>query len=239
MALIKAKRFWTDVTISPDTDGFAVELDGRRVSTPAKTTLILPTQAAAQLVADEWSAVDGELDPATMPATRWANSAVDKVVPQHAAVAAMLAEYGGSDLLCYRADGPKGLQAAQSSAWDAPLAWAAKALNAPLKVTEGLAPIQQPEASLKNLSAVLHAYDPFTLAAVHDVITLTGSLILGLSVSEGAMKVEAAWAASRVDEDWQISQWGTDEEAESLAAAKRADVLFAARALRSLTKPAQ
>ncbi|MEM7439475.1 MAG: ATP12 family protein [Pseudomonadota bacterium] len=237
MSLIKAKRFWTDVTVVQDGEGWAVELDGRRVSTPAKTALALPTQAAAQLVADEWQAVEETIDPSVMPAARWANSAVDKVVPQRDGVIAMLAEYGGSDLLCYRADGPAALQAQQAAAWDGPLAWAANTLQAPLTVTNGISPIAQPKASLENLAGALGEFDPFALAAVHDLVTISGSLVLGLAVAKGALSTDAAWDASRVDDAWQISQWGADEDAESLTASKKKDVDFAARALLTLGHP--
>jgi len=60
-------------------------------------------------------------------------------------------------------------------------------------------------------------------------VAISGSLVLGLSVAEGAMAAEEAWAASRVDEDWQVEQWGEDAEAAEAAANKRAAFLEAAR----------
>jgi len=237
LALIKAKRFWTDVTVEKEDGGWAVALDGRRVSTPAKAVLVLPTEKAAQMVADEWKAVEDEIDPRHMPATRRANSAVDRVVPQRDSLIAMLAGYGGSDLLCYRADRPVGLQAIQAEAWDPPLAWAAAVLDAPLTVIQGISPIVQPADSLENLCAVLETLDAFALAAVHDLVTISGSLVLGLSVARGAMDVDEAWAASRVDDVWQIAQWGADAEAESSAAAKKADFDSAAHTLTALGYP--
>ena len=126
----KRKRFWKQARVVADGDGFAVELDGRPVRTPAKAALRLPGRAMAQAIAAEWDAQEDEIAPATMPFTRTANAAIDKVTPQRAEVAAMLAAYGDSDLLCYRADRPAELVRRQAESWDPALDWAATALGA-------------------------------------------------------------------------------------------------------------
>lgn len=127
------KRFWTNVSVDQADTGHRVLLDGRKVRTPAKAELILPTQAMAQAVAEEWDAQSDVLDPRNMPCTRSANAAIDRVVPQIAEVAEMLAAYGDSDLLCYRADSPQALVARQAESWDPALDWAAEALGARLE----------------------------------------------------------------------------------------------------------
>ncbi len=164
-----ARRFWTTATAVPTDGGFAVHLDARPVRTPLKAPLILPTLALAEAVAAEWQAQAGKVKPDTMPVTRTANSAIDKVAPQHDAVAAMLAAYGESDLLCYRATGPEGLIQRQSEAWDPLLAWAADRLSAPLVVTTGVMHVTQPPDSLAALSRLVHQLDPFRLAAAQGV----------------------------------------------------------------------
>ncbi len=128
-----AKRFWQAATAEATEGGFTVRLDGRPVKTPAKAPLVLPTLALAQAIAAEWDAQTGTVRPATMPLTRAANSAIDKVAPMRAEVIAELAGYGGTDLLCYRAEGPEALVARQAAAWDPLLDWAATALRAPLR----------------------------------------------------------------------------------------------------------
>ena len=105
----KQKRFWTEVRVEQQGDGFAVLLDGRGVKTPAKTSLIVPSEALAQAIATEWDAQDDKIVPETMPMTRSANAALDKVTPQFNEVASLLAAYGETDLLCYRAASPLSL----------------------------------------------------------------------------------------------------------------------------------
>ena len=216
------KRFWTRATAEPAEGGFAVLLDGRRVKTPAKAPLIVPTQALAKAIAAEWDAQTGEVRPDTMPLTRTANSAIDKLSVQQAEVVDLLAEYGGTDLLCYRAEAPQALAARQAAGWDPLLDWAATALSAPLAVGGGIIPVAQPAASLAALRSQVAALSTFRLAAFHDLVAIPGSLVLALALINRRVTAEEAWSLGRIDEDWQAELWGTDEEAAETAALRKA-----------------
>ena len=223
------KRFWKAATTAPQGGGWAVLLDTRPVKTPAKTQLILPTEALAQLVAAEWDAQQGTVKPATMPATRMANSALDKVAPMRAEVAAHLAAYGDSDLLCYRADKPAELVRRQAEAWDPLLDWAATALDARLRPVAGVMHHPQDPDALARLAEMVSALSDFQLAAFHDLVAIPGSLVLALAVARGALDPATAWDRARIDETFQAEEWGEDEEAAEIAALKREDFLSAAR----------
>lgn len=229
MSTWAARRFWTSASAVPVEGGFTVHLDARPVRTPLKASLVVPTLALAKAIAAEWDAQDGKVNPETMPFTRTANSAIDKVAPQIDEVAAMLAAYGGSDLLCYRAEGPEDLVQRQAEAWDPILIWALEALGADLLVTEGVMHVEQPAEALMRLHQRVAALTPFQLAAFHDLVAISGSLVLALAVTGGRVTAEEAWRLSRIDEDWQISLWGEDEEAAEVAALKRAAFLQADR----------
>lgn len=224
-----AKRFWIEVAVVPEGGGFAVKLDGRPVRTPLKAPLRVPTRGFAEEVAGEWRAQEGAIDPNAMPATRLANAATDQVGAQRGEVIGMLASYGGTDLLCYRAYGPDRLVERQRAAWDPLLAWAAEALGADLSTGSGLMPIAQREDALARLREPLEAMDDFALSAFHDLVALSGSLVLALAVVDGRLSAAEAWRLSRLDEDFQIEEWGEDEEAAEAAALKRAAFLDAAR----------
>jgi len=223
------RRFWTDATVRPEGDGFAVLLDARPLRTPQKAPLILPTPALAREVAAEWQAQGAVVDPAGMPFTRTANSAIDIVTPRFGAVAGMLAAYAATDLLCYRAADPAPLVARQAAAWDPLLAWSATALAAPLVTTAGVMHVAQPGTSLAALSAEVQALAPFPLAALHDLVSLSGSLVLALAVARRRLTAPEAWSLSRIDEDWQAALWGDDEDAAETAAFRRAAFLQADR----------
>lgn len=224
----KAKRFWSEVSISSEDGAFGIRLDSRPVKTPAKRPLLVPTQSMADAIAVEWSNVVEIIDPNVMPVTRSANAAIDKVTTQFTEVADMIASYGGSDLLCYRADAPDRLVKRQTESWDPLLEWASQTYKASLVTTFGVMPIQQDGDTLTRLSVRVHGTTSFELAALHDLVSLSGSLVLGLAVVEGRLSPDDAWSVSRVDEDWQSEQWGEDEEAAEAAKIKKAAFCHAA-----------
>ena len=208
------KRFYKDVSLAQEAaGGWRVLLDGRSIKTPGKRQLELPTRGAAELVAHEWRAQGASIDPATMPATRFANTAIDAVAAAQGEVAADIVAYAGRDLLCYRAQAPNDLVLAQAQAWDPVLAWAREALGAPFTVTQGIMPIDQPATALDAVARAITPHDPFRLTALHVMTTLTGSAISALAHERGAIDWEQAWAAAHVDEDYQASLWGEDYEA--------------------------
>lgn len=223
------KRFWSRVTVTETEDGFGITLDEKPVNTPSKTRLIVPTRGLADLIAAEWEAQQGKVDPRTMPATRAANSALDKVRPQIADVANVIAAYGESDYLCYRATSPDALIARQAAALDPVLDWAATALDARLMTGPGVVPIVQDAGAIARLRDRVYQFDHFQLTGFHDLVSLSGSLILGFAVAMRARTAEQVWDLSRIDEDWQAEQWGADDEATAHATLKRAAFLDAAR----------
>jgi chaperone required for assembly of F1-ATPase len=224
-----ARRFWTTARTVPTEGGFAVQLDARPVRTPRKAQLVLPTVALAEAVAAEWQAQGDRVDPISMPFTRTANSAIDTVTPQFDLVGQMVADYGASDLLCYRAEGPVDLIKRQAAGWDPLLAWVAESLGAHLRTTVGIVHVAQPPASLAVLTGLVRALTPFQLAAFHDLVSISGSLVLALAVQSGRITADEAWTLSRIDEDWQISLWGEDEEAAEITRGKQAAFLQADR----------
>ncbi|WP_138935507.1 ATP12 family chaperone protein [Roseovarius arcticus] len=222
-----AKRFWKEASVTEADTGYGIALDGRPVKTPAKAALVVPTRALAQSIAAEWNAVAERIDPRVMPMTRSANAAIDKVAHQHAEVADMLAAYGETDLLCHRAIAPQELVLRQSEEWDPLLDWADSFLNARLMQTPGVIPADQDSVALERLRARVHAQDNFALTALHDLVSLSGSLIIGLAAQNGAYAPDMLWQTSRLDEAWQAELWGADDEAEQMAAIKRAAFLHA------------
>ncbi len=204
------KRFYKTVTVGSD---HAILLDGRIVKTPMKATLTLPTLTLAEAVADEWRVQVGVINPALMPLTKLANTAIDRVGIERAHIAGEVVAFAGNDLVCYRASLPPALVALQVQAWKPVLAWALAALDVAFVTTIGVIHVQQPAAALKAVEQHVAQLDAFALTAVHNTMTLTGSALLALMLQARAISGEACWAAAHVDEDFQISQWGEDFEA--------------------------
>jgi chaperone required for assembly of F1-ATPase len=204
------KRFYKDVSIGDDR---SILLDGRGVKTPMKASFVLPTKALAEAVADEWRAQDKLINPALMPLTKLANTAIDRVGAERAHVANEVVAFAGNDLVCYRAEEPTALIVLQAKAWDPVLSWARTALDAEYRIATGVVHVAQPDAALKAVEQHVTTLDDFALTAVHNAMTLTGSALLALMLHARAISAKHAWAAAHVDEDFQISQWGEDFEA--------------------------
>ena len=224
----KLKRFWNAATVEQTDDGFAVLLDGRSVKTPAKAALIVPSKALAEKIASEWDAQEGDVNPEIMPFTRAANAAIDKVTLQFVEVADLIAAYGENDLLCYRAAAPQELVDRQATAWDPILDWANDVYGVRLATGQGVMHIAQPPSAIERLTQEVHALSPFQLTAFHDLVSLTGSLVLGFAIVNNRFGADVAWDLSRIDEIWQAEHWGQDEEALDLAQTKRQALLSAA-----------
>jgi len=214
------KRFYKTAEVSPDG---AILIDGKPVRTPARAALTLPTQALAEAIAAEWNAQGDRIEPRTMPFTGLANAAIDRVAPDPAAFAGNLARYGESDLLCYRAEGPTPLVQRQAVHWEPILAWARGRFDVDFVVAEGVIHRPQPPATIDRLARATAARDPFALAGLSPLVTLSGSLLIALALAEGVLDREAAWAAATVDEAWQAEHWGEDSEAAAVLAVRRAD----------------
>jgi chaperone required for assembly of F1-ATPase len=231
------RRFWRAATVESTEGGFAVGLDDRPLNTPAGAPLIVPSRALAEAIAAEWDALDATIEPERLPLTRAANVAIDRVAPRPEPVVDAIAAYGASDLLCYRAAAPEALAERQAAGWDPWLQWAARRHGAPLVAVTGVIPQPQPPASLAALRRAVAAHDALALTALHELVALSGSLVLALAVAEGALEPERGFALSRLDETWQAEHWGLDPEAEAAAAAREAEFLQARRLLDLLAEP--
>lgn len=228
------KRFWKDVTVAEEDGAFRVLLDGRPVKTPARKTCQVPVLSIAEEIAEEWDAQEEAVSPLSMPMTRMAATCLDRVAPEMPAVQEMIASYGGTDLLCYRADYPEGLVARQTKGWDPVLVWAADAFGAHLNTGVGVMHIAQPPEAEVALASRVRAVDAWALTGLSELVTISGSLVLGLAVLEDHLDPGKAWDLSRIDEQWNIDEWGEDHDAAALAAKRQADFLQAARVLRLL-----
>jgi chaperone required for assembly of F1-ATPase len=227
------KRFYKEAEVrEAEGGGFTLTLDGRPARTPGRHALASPSRPLMARVAEEWARQGDTVDPADMPLTRLLNSAIDGVARTMDETRAEIARYAGSDLLCYRAEGPETLAERQRLAFVPVLAWAAEALGARFHLAAGVVHVAQPPEAIAAVRAALDAVDdPAKLAALSVITSLSGSALLALAVQRGALSAKEAWAAAHVDEDFQNELWGVDEEAEARRAARWREMEAAAAVL--------
>ena len=228
------KRFWKQADAVERDGGWGVELDGKPLRTPARDLLTVPTKALAEAIASEWNEVGDKIDPGTLPLTGLANAAVDRVTPDKEAFAKGIARYAEADLACYRAEGPSALVDRQTESWDALIGWGRRRFDVDFRTTRGIVHVDQPAATVDRLSHAVAALDPFRLAGLSPLVTISGSLLAALGVLEGTLMPDQAWDAVTVDDRWQLEQWGSDAEAEAAIDNRRRDFMAAARFLELL-----
>jgi chaperone required for assembly of F1-ATPase len=228
----RQRRFYREATISRDDAGYALRLDGKAARTPGKKPLAVTHAGLAEAIRDEWQGQGEYLDAATMPATRLANTAIDGVAPNMQAVRDEVAAYGGTDLICYRAAEPESLVAREREMWDPILKAAERRLRCRFVLAEGVMHVAQPEPALAAVRTAVAAYDePFRLTALHVATALTGSALIALLLGDGVIDEGTAWAAAHVDEDFQISRWGEDFDAQTRREKRRLEFRTAALVL--------
>jgi len=237
------------VTVAAVEGGYAVVLNGNPVKTPGKRALVVAGAALAREIAGELQrllAVDPTAlaakrpgDPAQAANFRIAAAAIDVIAGEagaRARIVADLAAYGQTDLVCFRAERPMGLVAAEEAAW-APLAdWFADEFGVGLHVTNGLRAVPQETAALHAIASAIEGHDDFALAALSLVTRTAGSIVIGLALSRGRLDAHEAFVSSAVDETYQAEHWGADADAARALEAKALDLAQAARFLELLAK---
>lgn len=218
------KRFYENVTViaaeGEAGSGYRVHLDGRPVRTQGGAAQIVPTQALAEAMAEEWRAQPEKIDPRRFPFRDLADYAIDKVDPERAEITAALLNFAATDTLCYRAEPGEPLFRRQQEEWE-PLVTRCEAAHA-IEITRisGVLHRPQPEATTAAFHAILSEMDAFTLAGLQSLTSLAASLIIGLAALEESADAEALFAAANLEQDWQAERWGWDHQAEQIRAAR-------------------
>ena len=164
------------------------------------------------MIAKEWDKQEKKIDTLSMPNTRMACTAIDRVSPDKEPIVTKLLDYAGTDLLCYRASGPNTLRSRQEELWQPLLHWIEKKFAAPLVVTEGVIPVDQPPNSLSRLKNVLLQYNAFELVGLVNLTQASGSLVLALGMLECEVGPDFCIKACQLDDQYQAESWGQESE---------------------------
>ena len=230
------KRFYATAGATAVEGGFDVRLDGKPIRAPGGTPVIVPTESLARAIAGEWDAqpAGGEIKPLQMPLMRLAATGLERVPGQRDKVIADTAKYAGSDLVCYRATDPDSLVARQCKVWDPLLSWLDERFGARLEPASGVILRAQSSEALERVGAAVAAHGDLALAALYNLTTWMGSVVLALAVSDRHLDGGAAFEAAELDALFEIERWGADAEAMLRHQRLRTDIGAAARFLELL-----
>lgn len=217
----KPKRFYKLATVDQMPGGWTVLLDGRGIKTPAREPLRVPTERLAKAIAAEWNAQEAQIDLNAMHLTRLANVAIDRTSEMRFEMADELARFCETDLVCHISEDEDELAEREEAHWAPLRAWAGQELDVILVPVEGIIASPQPDASLDAARHYALSLDDYQLTGLLYACGLFGSAILAMAVSEGELTAVDAFEISRIEEAWQNEQWGEDDEAKAMTAARR------------------
>jgi len=218
------KRFYKAAAVEAVDNGYGIALDGRPVRTPGRVLIRVASEPLATALCDEWDRQGDDVDPLSMPLTQLANTAIDRTPELRAAMIAELVRYGGTDLVCYRADHPQTLVERQDAQWQPLVDWLRQRYDIGLVTVTGVLPQPQSPPALARLERIIAAYDDFGLTALHMGATSAGSVVIGLAMMEGVVDATQAADAAQLDDLHQIEYWGADEDAEKRLKQGREDI---------------
>ena len=218
------KRFYKDVTVETSESGYQICLDDRPVRSPAKAVVVVPSQALAEAVQAEWKAVEDEIQPEDMPLYSMAVTVTDRVTPQRQVLADELAGYIHDDVLRYRSGNDLDLASLQTEMWNPWLSWAEQAFGLRLPTTAGLMPVFADDATEHIVRNKLQPLADAQFGCLYRVATLSGSVVLGLAFQGRQLGADDVFETAFLDELYQNSLWGTDEEAAHRQATIRSEL---------------
>lgn len=224
-------RFYKTVSVGSEGERFSVQLDGRTARTAKRNELSVPTRALAEAVAEEWASQSEKVTFETMPLTRLLSAAVDGDEAGALEWRNEVVKYLGSDLVCYRADGPDGLVTRQAKAWDPYVVWFRQVFDVALVVTSGVVFVDQPSNAITRVNDILRDEPVETLLALKTATTISGSAVMALALWKCSFDAEHIFDASRVDERFQEEKWGINEEAKAREEGLKTEFLAVARFL--------
>ncbi len=227
------KRFYKDASVIEADGGWQVALDGRGIKTQSGNPQVVRSRILADAMNDEWAAQGEKIDPHSFRLRDQTDYAIDHVARDPDEVIDKLIGFAETDTLCYRADPEDALFKRQQEEWEPLLAAYEQRHGIRLHRISGIMHRTQPEDSIARLRQNLAALDPFTLAGLFTMASLSASLAIALEVVETKnADPEKLWGAASLEEEWQAELWGRDEQAEELRDKRREEFLNAVHWLR-------
>ena len=232
------KKFYKKATAKFDNGRFVICLDDKPIKPPAGHLMAIRQTGLADVVIREWDDQEDVINPKTMPITQLLNVKIDKaqdMVVRKPLEDALL-EYINSDLICYFAEGPDSLVAAQRQHWS-PLQQIFKEESGiTLRTTSGINFVEQDPELEKQGRAFVESLDAAHFAAFQSVVGPLGSFFIAKAFVEKHITADEAYNAALVDEVFQMDIWGADPEAEKKHAALRKELSDVERFLQLISE---
>lgn len=211
------KKFYKKVTVEQVNDYYHVLLDGNIVTTHAREPLRLPNLHMACAVASEWDSQKDIIIPELMPMMTIASTAQHLGKSEINAKILKLMEYLDNDVVSLRAS-PSEQATAEAEVWDALVNWFRQEYSTDFHTmsVDELTYTDADNQSVKTREIVrniIMSGSKWALAAFEEMVESTTSIVISLALSRGAVSVDHALYASRLEAELQQKRWGVVEGA--------------------------
>lgn len=187
-------------------DQYAIMLDSHFLTTPNNRLFTVPTEQLATLIAIEWDLQTHRINIDIMPITHICMIANDQAIEQQ--FIQHFNNYIKFDSICIRALTPTPLVRLQHKLFDPLIDRMNKQHNIQLNVSHGIMTPNQSDLVYARVHSLLHGQSPLALACIDSIAAVSKSFVIGWMMYTRQLSIDQAYKAARLDEDYQIGQYG-------------------------------
>jgi len=208
------KKFWKKIEIRQSSSKkFHLLLDNKKLTTPMKKELVLPSVILVNEVLREWDQNSDNINIDDLVFYGVLSTAIDKVNLEKDAYVNDIIDFIDTDLICYRAESPNDLIALQNKSWNPILLLIEKYIDVKIKVFKGVMPSNQDQKVHTEIKKLISNLSDVQISVLHRITNLIGSIFLSLCILKKDLLKEDAFECSFLDELWQAKNWGHEEDA--------------------------
>jgi chaperone required for assembly of F1-ATPase len=192
---------------------YCIQINSKLAKSPKGNLIELPNIKLAKIVLDNYKLKLETKNINIVSPIKLTNTAIDKIKFEKVNYINEMVSYLNSDVVCYFSAAPDDLVERQKQLWLPIVHFMMKFYDINLIYTSDISALNQNESSLMKLKTILKEKNIFELSALYALSQLTKSIMISLALVNNKISVKKAFESSNLEELYQISKWGKDEEA--------------------------
>ena len=192
---------------------YCIQINSKLAKSPKGNLIELPNIKLAKIVLDNYKLKLETKNINIVSPIKLTNTAIDKIKFEKVNYINEMVSYLNSDVVCYFSATPEDLVERQKQLWLPIVHFMMKFYDINLIYTSDISALNQNESSLMKLKTILKEKNIFELSALYALSQLTKSIMISLALVNNKISVKKAFESSNLEELYQISKWGKDEEA--------------------------
>ena len=192
---------------------YLLNINNKSLKTPDGNIIELPSMKLAKILLKDYESSFKSRSLNIVRPIKITNTAIDKIKPNNIFYINEITDNLNNDMICYFANSPVELVDLQNKEWLPLINYMESSYNIELIYTSKLFSINQKPDSLLKLKNILNEINIFKLSAIYTLSQITKSIIISLALVNNKISAKKAFENSNLEELYQISKWGKDEEA--------------------------